>query len=643
MNVYLAQFSPALPNDGSYNKILWLPYSTGCVWAYANQHAEVRENFTLKDFFIEKVDPKALIDSLDQPAVFGFSVYVWNCQYSLEIARLVKQRFPSCVIVFGGPHVPTSDVQWLQRNRCVDYAVYKEGELVFHNLLRRLLGFDHSTQGMGFLDQHDQLNPQDATQRIQDLSQLPSPYTTGCFDGVIQRYRHTDRTLNAVIETNRGCPFKCTYCDWGGLIETKIKQFDRCRVHEELDWLAQHHIEFVAIADANFGAFRQRDLDTVDYMIHLRHEWGYPKKYSLSWHKNHGEHLVEMARRLMEAGLLKTYTASLQSMNKSTLTAIKRTNLDDAVLDRMQRLCASHGFKMSTDLIVPLPEETVTTFRQCLEHCCLRDIPFLCAHTSVLPNAEMSEPQYRARYGLETRWDRYQEPSAWVDEWDEVVVATHAMSRQEFNDVMLLSFIMQTFHQVGFTDVVAHYFHHRHHVAYCDFYSDMWRWFITRPHTVLYPHLRPMEHHVRDGVTSLTYASLQSVPMLNDVGRDQRSRFYREFTEFVTECMPATDHVADLIQCQQEHQDHRWDAHTTTITVASNLYDYCIEGDQWRDDVTTYEFEGRGGQREYASFGHYLLWAKSTGVWQCDVRRAAATKERSDSRTVATDFDALAS
>ena len=91
MNVYLAQFNI---DHGFQNskKILFFPYSAGCIWAYANQFEEVNQNYTLKEFFIEKSDPAQIVASLDNPKVFGFSAYIWNCNYSLELAEMVKKE-----------------------------------------------------------------------------------------------------------------------------------------------------------------------------------------------------------------------------------------------------------------------------------------------------------------------------------------------------------------------------------------------------------------------------------------------------------------------------------------------------------------------------------------------------------------------
>ena len=62
-----------------------------------------------------------------------------------------------------------------------------------------------------------------------------------------------------MIETNRGCPYHCTFCDWGTLIYSKIAKLPLERVFDEIDWLSRSGISDVMPADANFGIFADRD------------------------------------------------------------------------------------------------------------------------------------------------------------------------------------------------------------------------------------------------------------------------------------------------------------------------------------------------------------------------------------------------
>ena len=87
--------------------------------------------------------------------------------------------------------------------------------------------------------------------RKTNLQQIPSPYLTGVFDDFFIRYPHYN--FMPVWETHRGCPYHCTFCDLGADYYNKVYVFETDRLLKEIDWFSKHKIEYIAIADANFG------------------------------------------------------------------------------------------------------------------------------------------------------------------------------------------------------------------------------------------------------------------------------------------------------------------------------------------------------------------------------------------------------
>jgi radical SAM superfamily enzyme YgiQ (UPF0313 family) len=617
MNVYFAQFNIDHGFDNP-KKILFFPYSAGCIWAYANQFSEIKDNFNLKEFFIEKVDPREIVESLEHPAVFGFSAYIWNCNYSLRVAKLVKEKFPECKIVFGGPHVPSQNEKWLNEHDFIDYAVYKEGEIVFYNLLRRILGMSHSTSGLGFIE-NNSLNEQSIPQRIQDLAELPSPYTSGYFDKILKKYKGSGVVLNPIIETNRGCPFKCTFCDWGGVTESKVKKFDMCRVHEELLWMAHNKLEFATGADANFGAFKERDMEIVDFMIETKRKYGYPKYFHTSWHKNQSEHLVTMASKLMKSDMMRSYTASLQSTTGSVLEAIKRKNTGDNVLMKIKSLCEASGFKLDTDLMIPLPGETHQSFEKVLEQCLDNNLTFQCCYTTILPNSEMNNTKYREEHGLETIRSEFAEPHPWTKEEEEILVATNTMTRQEFNNIALLAYVISAFHLCGFMDLIAKYYKKTDGIDYTHFYQKFLNYFLNNEQTLVYRYLSPIANHVDDKRTNETYGGIWLAPMFNELGEKKREMFFAEVKEFCTQALPENIHLDDLVKLQYNWQDHTQTPIETEIKCKSNLYDYIINDSPLSRTSHVYVAKSIGKKKNFISLGHYLNFAKKLGNWNTTI------------------------
>ena len=101
-NIYL--FQPQYSVDIREEPNYWLPYASGCIWSYAQQFDFVKENFVLGELFFARRDPAEVLDKLIDPVLCGFSCYVWNEKYCIEVARQIKEKFPNCKIVFGGPN-----------------------------------------------------------------------------------------------------------------------------------------------------------------------------------------------------------------------------------------------------------------------------------------------------------------------------------------------------------------------------------------------------------------------------------------------------------------------------------------------------------------------------------------------------------
>ena len=87
-----------------------------------------------------------------------------------------------------------------------------------------------------------------------------------------------DIQIQGVLETNRGCLYTCTFCDWG--LEEKLRRFSMKRIKDEIDWYVGNVLE-IMLSDANFE-FLHRDLDIAKYSgpkAKLKHP--NPKLYTL--------------------------------------------------------------------------------------------------------------------------------------------------------------------------------------------------------------------------------------------------------------------------------------------------------------------------------------------------------------------------
>ena len=133
-NVYLFQINYTVRVAGRDS--LWLPYSIACLTAYAKSKKDITDYFEFgPELFCARENPEELIERLDNPAVCGFSNYVWNTEWNLTMSKLVKERFPDCVIMFGGPNVWAGMENEYDH---IDVFLKLEGEFAFVDLLRKV-------------------------------------------------------------------------------------------------------------------------------------------------------------------------------------------------------------------------------------------------------------------------------------------------------------------------------------------------------------------------------------------------------------------------------------------------------------------------------------------------------------------------
>jgi len=152
--------------------------------------------------------------------VLGLSLYAWNCNLSLAVAKRFKAENPETIIFAGGPSVPDNAEEFLRKNPFIDIAVHNEGEIPVKMILESIaggIGIDGipSTSKL-YGDEYHKL---ENISKIEDLSEIPSPFLTGTLDRLIKE--NPDESWIGLWETNRGCPFTCTYCDWGSATGSK--------------------------------------------------------------------------------------------------------------------------------------------------------------------------------------------------------------------------------------------------------------------------------------------------------------------------------------------------------------------------------------------------------------------------------------
>ena len=387
--------------NNSFSGANYLPYSVGLLQAYIKKHIPVSECFSFLQPVFKRLPVDDAVNHLESAEIAGFSLYVWNEQISLEIIRRLKKRNPKAYIICGGPQVPDQAESFLRQNPEIDIVAHGEGERTFLELLKKFPSKEiNQIPGTSHIDDFGKFFNTPKADRIKDLSIIPSPYLSGEFDSLMQSM--PDEEWLILWETNRGCPFPCTFCDWGSAVADRVFRFDMNRIYEELDWFSKNKIEFIFNCDANFGIL-PRDVDIARRTVENKNQFGYPKVLSTQNTKNATERNYLTQKILADNGLNKGVTLSMQSLFEPALRNIKRQNISIKTYEELQRRFNFDNIATYSDFILGLPGETYESFvdgvATLIKNGQHNRIQF--NNLSVLPNAEMGNPEYQKQYGME--------------------------------------------------------------------------------------------------------------------------------------------------------------------------------------------------------------------------------------------------
>jgi tRNA A37 methylthiotransferase MiaB len=461
----------------------YLPYSAGVVWSYSLADPEIKQRFEVTDWIWRRDVVKDTVDRLAHNDIVAFSTYVWNHRYNYEVARQLKERNPNVLIVFGGPEVAITDPNLFVDNPFMDLVICYEGEITFKRVLKAYESQEWENVPGLLINRNGKAVQTQDSERIESLEEVPSPYLAGIFDQLVAD--NPEITWQGTLETNRGCPFACTFCDWGSLTYNKVKKFELQRVFDELEWMAKHNFDWISITDANFGMFPERDGMIADKIIEMQEKYGSPRTFSVAWAKNQKKEVIEIVKKLLDSrGFNQGLTLSVQSLDLDVLENIRRKNMEMNKLEEVFELCDQRNIPAYTELILGLPGESLESWKKNFYH--LYDLN---QHTGItvfqaqlLENAEMNLLQKKLFKITSQPVTDYFAGSYSVEHIEEsidVITGTKDMPTPVMLDAQIFSWFQTTFHINGFATIVARFINKYLGISYNDYYEDLFAYAMT--------------------------------------------------------------------------------------------------------------------------------------------------------------------
>jgi len=334
----------------------------------------------------------------------GFSCYLWSFPFFAEIARALRKEDPSRLIVFGGPSarpimfdlepfrdLPSSvDVLVLGEGERAFLQIVSDSERTFESLSRipgLAIRMDEGRSSRGN-DKGRGPRPDDEGWNhtpeadLVDLNELPSPYSLGLVpSGGL-----------GVLQTYRGCPFTCTFCEWG-VLETPSRVRSVDELMEEFEGMERAGVMGALLVDAglnlNPAAFKNL-AEAVSRSKFFDKRLLICEVYPMKVADDHLEFLASIGRAHVGVGL--------QSFDKAVLDNIERSYDEMRFEDRIDKLTQVAG--IAVEIILGLPGDSPSGFMQTFERA--RQLPgaLRVYHCVVLPSALMTRglPEFDMDY-----------------------------------------------------------------------------------------------------------------------------------------------------------------------------------------------------------------------------------------------------
>ena len=606
-----------------YGDQIHFPYSIGRLVAYVKTNKNINSQFKFDRTFIFRDQLNNYVEQSYDSDILLCSCYVWNWEVTKQLAKKVKATNPNCLIIFGGPQVPNRTENFFEENPFVDIIVHGEGEIVLENILTAYIK-DKDFSKINGIETKDYRTPPNP--RIKDVNILPSPYLTNLILDLVEQ--KTDIKYIAAWETNRGCPYPCTFCDWGSLTNSKVTNWSEEQLLKEIDWFAQNHITYIDCCDANFGIFQERDYRIASKLKEVALKTGYPEKFRAAWAKFASEKIIPIAKQLQEGKVLKAVSLALQSLDEETLEIVKRANIKFDNFSELTETFRKNKIPTYTELIMGLPGETLESWKKGLEILASGSQvgSIYIYNCGVFVNAPMNEPTYMKFHNIKTiRSPIFLAHSSIHDrgipEFEYITISSKSFSTDDLKEIYLFSWLFQTFHSLGIFEYITKYYHDEKKLQYVKFY-EIFLDYCKKENSIFSDEYNKVIDYIDNGYSGKgwnhydpnlgdIFWPIEEATWLRLVLSKKLMEHTKSFLKFLEETLnfDTPDEILnDLIKFQIFLITTRQDSEIKSARFHFNWKNYFINGSKLKQIENDYNYKNLVIEHDQILWGYKTIW-----------------------------------
>jgi len=211
----------------------------------------------LIDAVVRDMDEKDVLNEIDKikPYVVGISAVTPIFHRAAALSVLIKEKFPSILIIMGGHHVTIVPEQALEEQPCIDIIGCGEGEETLCEIMEKYRSKNFSREdflgdyimlegikGIGFRRNDGSVHLTRPREPIEDLDSLPFSarhlLPMEKYLPLPNQYKRRP-VINMVFI--RGCPFECSFCSNTAIYGRRVRYKSPVRAMEEIEHVVERY------------------------------------------------------------------------------------------------------------------------------------------------------------------------------------------------------------------------------------------------------------------------------------------------------------------------------------------------------------------------------------------------------------------
>ena len=291
------------------------------------------------------VDPEQIVADVMKTNATDVLIgaFVWNEPY---VQHVMKKVSPYKRVVIGGPQVSYVGAGELE-------GYYPEAFAFIRGYAEQAT-IEYAKSNDSYPGIHIANTPDKNFQAQIDLEVLPSPLTTNIVNPKsFLRW-----------ETQRGCPYQCSFCQHRDATATGVAQVQKTRIQSEIDWIKETTVNDIAILDPTFNT----DTAHASWVLSQLPN----SKVSLQIRPEKLNHRFLEAVTQSKADI--TLEMGVQTLIPDEMQLIDRVKGANPrrVVDKVKEkllLAEEYPVKKEISLIYGLPKQSISSFMYTLDWC----------------------------------------------------------------------------------------------------------------------------------------------------------------------------------------------------------------------------------------------------------------------------------